>query len=95
MCINSQCIGPAVSGGTCGGLIYKFLSNLLRLMQHLPLHCIYTCRLGAVVRSTPCPALQVYNACILMTLYPYYPGYDARMGAAGTLVSCYIGLCRV
>ena len=58
MCMNSRCIGPVVSGGTCVGLMYKFLSALLRLMQHLTLHCIYTCRLGAV-HPTSCPALQV------------------------------------
>ena len=27
MCMNSRCMGPVVSGGTCVGLMYKFLSS--------------------------------------------------------------------
>ena len=38
VCMNSRCIGPVVSGGTCVGLMYKFLSALLRLMIHITLY---------------------------------------------------------
>ena len=49
---------PVVSGGTYVGLMYKFLSTQLRIMQLLTLRCMDTCQLGAA-HPTSCPALQV------------------------------------
>ena len=87
--MTSRCIGPVVSGGMCVGLMYKFLSTLLKLMQHHTLHCNYTCWFGAVRR----PAQHsMCNACILTMLYTYYPACDAIMGAVCTLVSGHIVL---
>ena len=82
-----------VSGGTCVGLMYKFLSSLLRLIQHITVYCIYTVGSG---QCAGCPAQHSRcNACILTTLYTYDPECDARMGATCTLVSCHVWLCRV
>ena len=82
-----------MSGGMCVGVMYKFLSTLLRLIQHITLYCISTYPLGTsvpdVLPSTP----GVMPVCVM--LYTFYPGCDGRMGAACTLVSSHIWLCRV
>ena len=56
--MQSLYIVQVVSGGTCVGLMYKFLSSLLRIIQRFTLYCRYTCRFGTV-SLTSCTALQV------------------------------------
>ena len=59
VCMNSRCLVSVVSGGTCVGLMYKFLSTLLRLVW---LSAWYS--VPDVLHSTP-GIMRVYWQCYM------------------------------
>ena len=90
-CMQSLYIWQIVNGRTCGWLIYEFIRTPLRLIHHITPYCIYTCQL--TVGSVPSARRQASylrsSACILTTLYTYYPVGDGMMESRCTLVSCH------
>ena len=90
-CMLSLYIGQIVNGRTCGWLVYEFICTPLRLIHHITPYCTYTCPLTiGSVHSARCGASSLRcSACILATLYTFYPVCDAMMRAMCTLVSCH------
>ena len=86
ICMNSRCIRPIVSGRMCGWLICDSSTTL---------HFTAFPHVGSVQRARRPAQQSRFNACILMMLYTYYHGCDARLRDVCTLVPCHIWLCRV
>ena len=63
MCMNSQCIGPIVSGRTCRWLICELDHASLSHLHHSTLYCISTCQVWYIVPNIlpRTPGVQQYT----------------------------------